>query len=447
MHGRQLQQARRYGHHGEGPTDDGKDLREEVIPPSIALGHHHLHWREVVGELRLGDGVSLQRPHTPLVRLLVAPETGALEAGVDHLDEVVGCLVELVHCEGPAVQGVDLAPVLRWQRVHGAPWRLPKGEVVHGMGYVGEGQVQRPVAGVHRLEVHGARDAGHLHMSADPAALPEDLVVRSARVHVPLRNLAVHEGGQGLWAAHPRVLRPLLLLRAPSVEPDGGEAYHALLLAGLLKVHAVDLQHSHARGHAVRILGDVLLVVHLVFERLPRGRELPAVRAPVSVEVHQRKVVRIDYCLETVMLEVVAGGTPVCIQLREFLLGEALVGKLQLHELVLGVGVPCARALVIDALLRDVTGDVHALSAKGIPHTHGHKVACHIEHVNVEVDAQRFILIAVDHDARRRLRRHEGRELAEKQQRANDDRQDSHHGAGDGGLCQVLGYRAEGIEA
>mmetsp|Transcript_41308 Transcript_41308/g.95641 ORF Transcript_41308/g.95641 Transcript_41308/m.95641 type:complete len:213 (+) Transcript_41308:663-1301(+) len=212
-------------------------------------------------------------------------------------------------------------------------------------------------------------------------------MVCSARVHVPLPHLVVHESGQRLEGAHAVVLSPLLLLRAPSVHPDSGKALHALLLACLLKVDAVDLQHADVCSYLVRVVGSVLPGVDPVLELLPRAGEVLAVRAPVRVEVDHGEVVRINDRLEVVMLEVVARGAPVSIKLRKFLLGEALVGEFQFHELILTVRMPLMRPFVVDPLLGDVTGDVHALRPKSIPDAHSHEFACHIEHLHVEVDS------------------------------------------------------------
>mmetsp|Transcript_30283 Transcript_30283/g.96804 ORF Transcript_30283/g.96804 Transcript_30283/m.96804 type:complete len:436 (+) Transcript_30283:119-1426(+) len=434
MHGRKSEEPCRHGHHGECASDDGKDLRDEVIPPSVALRDHHLHRREIVGELSLWDRVPLERADAPLVRLLVAPETRGLETCVHHLDEVVRSLVELVDGETPPIQRVDLPPVLARQHVYRPPRCLSEREVVHGVRDVSEGQVQRLLVRVHGLEVYGAGHPGNLHVTGDPAALTENLVVLGACVHVALADLSVHEGGQGLDLPRTVVLGELLLPRATPVQPDCGEALHALIRASLLEVNAVDLEHADVCCHMVSVHGLVLAVVHPGLEIIPGWPKLSAMWAPIRVEVHHGDVVRVNDSLEVIVLEVVAGGAPISVKLGKLLFREALVGELQLHKLVLVVGMPLRVTLVVDALLHDIARDVHTLRSEGIPNTHGHEVASHVKHVHVEVDAEGGILVAVNDNACRRLGGHEGAGLAEEEHRADDDRHHGHHGTRDCGL-------------
>eukprot|EP00959_Pyramimonas_sp_CCMP1952_P052882 1105999-Pyramimonas_sp.AAC.1 len=74
------------------------------------------------------------------------------------------------------------------------------------------------------------------------------------------------------------------------VRPQGREGCYLGLLAVVLEVHAIRLQEFH-RGLPPVAVGDVHLLADLVRRFYPCREKLPAVTAPLGVEVHQRVVV------------------------------------------------------------------------------------------------------------------------------------------------------------
>mmetsp|Transcript_70543 Transcript_70543/g.199133 ORF Transcript_70543/g.199133 Transcript_70543/m.199133 type:complete len:343 (+) Transcript_70543:393-1421(+) len=334
--------------------------------------------------------------------------------------------VEFVDCEALAIQRVHVLSILRWKEAVRVERILAECEAVDLVRDVREGQIQRPLGCVLCLEVHGAGDARHLDVAPYPAAFGEDLVVPRTCVHVPLLHLVVGERDQRVNGSLSVEVHVLPLLHPAPVQPDCREGPYFLLLARLLEIDAIDLQHSNVSLNSVGINHVVLAAVELVLEFPPRGREVPTVRAPVGVEVHEGEIVRVNHRLEVVVLELVARGAPVSIEFRESLLGETLVGILELHKLVLGVRVSLISPLVVDALLHNVPSDVHPLRPKRIPDAHGHVVTGHVKHGDIEVNTQQRVLVAVQHNVCARLRSQERGHLAEEQDGAGDHRDQRH---------------------
>mmetsp|Transcript_20038 Transcript_20038/g.52811 ORF Transcript_20038/g.52811 Transcript_20038/m.52811 type:complete len:404 (-) Transcript_20038:287-1498(-) len=333
-------------------------------------------------------------------------------------------------------------------REHHVPRRrvLAKSEMVDDVRHVGEGQVQCLVLGVRGLEVHGAGHAGDLHMASDPAALGEDLVVVRACVHVALADLPGRELHERARLPLAVVVRELVLAGAAAVQPDLREGLDLLFLARLLEVDAVDLQHPDVGLHAVRVLDFVLAAVYLLLELVPGGHEVAAMRAPIRIEVDEGEVVGFDDLIEVAMLERVAGGAPIGVQLLELVLRQVLAGILEFHDLVLRIRMALILPLVVDALLLHVPRDVHALRAERIPDADRDVIASHVQHGHIEVDFQHGVLVAVQQHVRPVLRRQESRQLADKQHGAGDHGGEGHHGARGRGLGQIRGHRAEGIQ-
>lgn len=113
--GRKSHETSSHRHDSERATNNGEARSHEIVPSSPTLGDHHLDWRDVVGELGLRNLLARYGVDTPLVRLLVTPETCRLKPSMDHLEEMVRSMVELVNYKGPPVQRVDVPFVLSWQ--------------------------------------------------------------------------------------------------------------------------------------------------------------------------------------------------------------------------------------------------------------------------------------------------------------------------------------------
>eukprot|EP00404_Azadinium_spinosum_P044887 CAMPEP_0180820258 /NCGR_PEP_ID=MMETSP1038_2-20121128/70182_1 /TAXON_ID=632150 /ORGANISM="Azadinium spinosum, Strain 3D9" /LENGTH=130 /DNA_ID=CAMNT_0022862323 /DNA_START=33 /DNA_END=422 /DNA_ORIENTATION=- len=108
----------------------------------------------------------------------------------------------------------------------------------------------------------------------------------------------------------------------------------------------------------------------------------------------------------------------------------------QSESSVLGVGIPPVLALMVDALLLYVARDVHPIRPEGVPDANSDVVARQVKHVYIEVDFEQRVLVAIDHDARLRLRSCEGERLAQEQYRADAHRHHRHHRARDRGLSE-----------
>mmetsp|Transcript_30089 Transcript_30089/g.65653 ORF Transcript_30089/g.65653 Transcript_30089/m.65653 type:complete len:235 (+) Transcript_30089:129-833(+) len=217
---RQIEHTGGHGHHCEGSTDDGEDGGDEVVPPPVTLSNDHLHGREIVGKLGLRNHLALNGSQAPLVCELVASEAASLPAGVHHLDVVVRRHVKLGCGEDLAVEWICVPFVLAGQRRDGTVGILAEGEAVYVVRDIGEGEVERLVIRVHRLEVHRARHSSYLHESRDATALGEHLVVLRSSVHVALTHFSVGKLRQGFHLPRSAVLHPLLVFRSASIESN-----------------------------------------------------------------------------------------------------------------------------------------------------------------------------------------------------------------------------------
>mmetsp|Transcript_36105 Transcript_36105/g.58273 ORF Transcript_36105/g.58273 Transcript_36105/m.58273 type:complete len:239 (+) Transcript_36105:391-1107(+) len=225
--------------------------------------------------------------------------------------------MEPVHRESFRRQRVTMLLVLcrQEEKIRDLRRRLAEGEGVDGVRDIRERQVQRPLLVVHSLEVNGTRHARNINRALDPAALREDVVELGTCVEMPLAHFFSGKRRKAFDLPRSSVVHKLLAVATTSVQPDGGETLHLLLLTSFLEVHAVDLQSSDVGLGAVCVLHRVLLRVEIRFELVPRGSKHSAVRTPIRIEVHEGVVMSINHRLEVVVLELITGGAPVCIRL------------------------------------------------------------------------------------------------------------------------------------
>mmetsp|Transcript_19792 Transcript_19792/g.46178 ORF Transcript_19792/g.46178 Transcript_19792/m.46178 type:complete len:226 (+) Transcript_19792:559-1236(+) len=221
------------------------------------------------------------------------------------------------HRKGLAGKRILMTPQL-FRKHHGGPDLIclriiPKDQGVHSVRHIGVCKIQRPLLVVRGLEVERAWNSGNLHLALDPTTLCEHVVVVGSCVDMPLLDFFPGKGQQGVHLALTSEVSPVLASASSAVEPDGGKCLHLLLLACLLEVHTVDLQGANICTDAIRIHHRVLLGVQLLLELIPRGAEHPAVRTPVGVEIHKGVIVGIDNRLKAVVLELIAGRTPIRI--------------------------------------------------------------------------------------------------------------------------------------
>mmetsp|Transcript_24797 Transcript_24797/g.55848 ORF Transcript_24797/g.55848 Transcript_24797/m.55848 type:complete len:339 (+) Transcript_24797:160-1176(+) len=281
------------GDDGEGPSKDGEEGGNIVVKVAALLLDDHRHGRDVVDELGLRDsrlvvchylvgGEHLIGEH------LVSPRAAKLVTRRDNLEVVVESLVRFLHDKVEEVHGRpfggQLHPATRDLVLLRLRQLVPEAQVVHRVRQVRHRRHDVVVVAT-SFDVEVARHSiDHDEPDEHAAGVVGVPVggVRLARLGpllvLPLElQLALAE----LEQRRHRAVRPVVGGVdgfAVLVEAHGGEGHHPLLLAECRLRHAVHLCDSD---------GQVLGLLDLLGELLPRGLEALAPNAPRRVEIHK----------------------------------------------------------------------------------------------------------------------------------------------------------------
>mmetsp|Transcript_108925 Transcript_108925/g.259902 ORF Transcript_108925/g.259902 Transcript_108925/m.259902 type:complete len:345 (-) Transcript_108925:133-1167(-) len=288
----------------------------------------------------------------------------------------------------------------------------PEGEVPDLVRHIGEGRVHVHVPVRLRLQAKVPRHPRHVQTTLNLTALVEHGVVLCHH------QMAVPNGVGDEVDDVLNTSLVLELLKGPValVQADARKGLDLLLLALGLEVHAVHLQELH-RG----LLPIGILELHLLADPasslVPHGGELSTVHAPLSEEVHQGELVEGHRGLEVLVLEVIAGGGPVCVQLLLLGIGHVRdgVGLLEESDLLLGVGHSLVLALMVDRDVMKLIRTVDFLLAELVPNTNLEIPARQVVHQDVKIDLNQFIVVLVHDDIRLVVFPNEGTKLCYEQ--------------------------------
>mmetsp|Transcript_94330 Transcript_94330/g.149162 ORF Transcript_94330/g.149162 Transcript_94330/m.149162 type:complete len:249 (+) Transcript_94330:337-1083(+) len=246
--------------------------------------------------------------------LLVAPNvTDRFETGVHYLDVMLWRRVESVGDKSLTINRVHMVFILLWQGGYRSSRSLSKRKMVNVVRNVRISQVQVLVLRMNSLEMNSARNSRHLHKARNAATLRKNIVIRRSTMQVAFRHLGFRERGQSIYCSASTVLHVLARLRSSAIKPDSWKTAHFLSLARLLEVHAIDLQRPNVSLGTICIRERAILAGDLRVELRPRTTELTTMRAPIGIEIHERKVVCFHYGLEVIVLELVTRRAPICI--------------------------------------------------------------------------------------------------------------------------------------
>mmetsp|Transcript_1564 Transcript_1564/g.3694 ORF Transcript_1564/g.3694 Transcript_1564/m.3694 type:complete len:321 (+) Transcript_1564:507-1469(+) len=312
-----------------------------------------------------------------------------------------------------------------------------------GVGDVRERRVHVDVTMRLCLQAEMARDSGDVESTLDLAALLEHSVVLSNH-EVAIPHCVRQELNNVLDTS---LVLKLLERPIPLVEADGRKCLDSFLLTLPLEVHAVHLQELDGRLFAIGVL-ELHLLTYPARSFIPHRRKLPAVHAPLCEEVDQRELVESHRSLEVLVLEVIAGGGPVRVQL--LLLGIShirdSVGLLEKSDLLLGVGHSLVLALMVDRDVMKLIRTVDFLLAELVPNTNLQKPARQVVHQNVKIDLNQFIVVLVHDDIRLVVCPNEGTELCYEQKQEHGISHCREDAPGEGTFCQIPRHHSKLVQ-
>ena len=271
---------------------------------------------------------------------------------------------------------------------------------------------------------------------------------------------------------HDRAMSEIITLLLPLHEElEGGVRPYLPLHAQVAVIDAVDLPNEYGQldlhGGGVILVGvqvvirsvhphvlprplhDVLAypplghLVHDLRERLPRGREIPAVGAPVREEVDEHERVLGERLRQQLGVEA-HGVLAVLVQILDRLLDRRVV---QLHVVLGPVAllVSLPDAVLVDGEPLHVLGDV-LLRSQDAHDVDGRVIAFEVHHRDVEVDAYLRIGIAVEGEVGLEGRGEEGLRLEEEEGGHGRDRDGREDGSPPCALEEVHGHLAVHVE-